>query len=121
MEYRTTGCVCKLEFGLSEIWARVKSLAAELRARLGEVQGVTVTDIGKEQCGIITFIVEGKDPLEIRRVMTANKINVWSSVIEATRIDMEERHLQSVVRASLHYYNSEEEVSRFCEVLQAIS
>jgi cysteine desulfurase / selenocysteine lyase len=109
-----------LEFGVGEIWARVKGLAAGLRTRLGEVKGVKVTDIGEEKCGIVTFTVEGKDPLEIRALLTARQINVWSSVIESTRIDMEERLLQSVVRASLHYYNSEEEVARFCEVMEAI-
>ncbi len=109
-----------LEFGVKETWARVKALAADFRLQLSDRKGVEVTDIGEEKCGIVTFTVEGKDPLEIRDLLTANKINVWSSVIESTRIDMEERNLQSVVRASIHYYNTEEEVSRFCDVIQAI-
>jgi cysteine desulfurase / selenocysteine lyase len=109
-----------LEFGVQEIWQRVQPLAADFRARLGDLKGVKVTDIGEEKCGIVTFTVAGKDPMEIRHLLSENKINVWSSVIEATRIDMEERNLQSVVRASIHYYNSEEEVSRCCEVLEAI-
>jgi cysteine desulfurase / selenocysteine lyase len=109
-----------LEFGVQEIWQRVQPLAADFRARLGDLKGVKVTDIGEEKCGIVTFTVAGKDPMEIRHLLSENKINVWSSVIESTRIDMEERNLQSVVRASIHYYNSEEEVSRFCEVLEAI-
>jgi cysteine desulfurase/selenocysteine lyase len=110
-----------LEFGINEIWARVKSLATELRLRLGAIAGVKVTDLGREQCGIVTFTVRGKDPLEIRDLLTANQINVWYSVIESTRIDMEERNLQSIVRASVHYYNTEEEISRFCQVLQGIN
>jgi cysteine desulfurase / selenocysteine lyase len=109
------------EFGLQEIWARVKALAAELRARLSQISGVTVTDLGREQCGIVTFTVAGKEPLEIRNRLNAMQINVWYSVIESTRIDMEERQLQSVVRASLHYYNTEEETARFCGAIQAIT
>jgi cysteine desulfurase / selenocysteine lyase len=109
-----------LEFGVQEIWQRVQLLAADFRARLGDLTGVKVTDLGEEKCGIVTFTIEGKDPMEIRHLLSANKINVWSSVIESTRIDMEERNLQSVVRASIHYYNSVEEVSRCCEVLEAI-
>jgi cysteine desulfurase / selenocysteine lyase len=105
------------EFGLPEIWARVKTLAAELRARLSDIDGVTVTDLGEERCGIVTFTLGGKEPMEIRNWLAARQVNVWYSMIESTRIDMEARHLQSVVRASLHYYNSEEEISRFCEVL----
>jgi cysteine desulfurase/selenocysteine lyase len=110
-----------LEFGINEIWARVKSLATELRQGVGAIAGVKVTDLGREQCGIVTFTVRGKDPLEIRDLLAANQINVWYSVIESTRIDMEERNLQSVVRASVHYYNTEEEISRFCQVLQGIN
>jgi cysteine desulfurase / selenocysteine lyase len=109
-----------LEFGIPEIWARVQHLATELRFGLGEIAGVTVTDLGIEPCGIVTFTACDKEPLEICNLMSANQINVWYSVIESTRIDMEERNLQSVVRASIHYYNTEEEVSRFCQVLQAI-
>lgn len=109
-----------LEFGLDEIWMRVKSLANELRLRLSEIEGVTVTDLGKEQCGIVTFTVRGVNPLEIRNRLTANQVNVWYSVIESTRIDMEERNLQSVVRASVHYYNTEAEISRFCQLIQKI-
>lgn len=109
-----------LEFGVNEIWARVSRLAADFRARLGDMKGVRVTDLGEVRCGIVTFTIEGKDPMEVRAWLTAKQINVWSSVIESTRIDMEGRQLQSVVRASLHYYNTEEEISRFCEAIETI-
>jgi selenocysteine lyase/cysteine desulfurase len=110
-----------LEFGIAEIWARVKTLAADLRTRLQDIRGVTVTDLGAEKCGIVTFTVAGKEPLEIRRLLTAHHINVWSSVLESTRIDMEARNLPSVVRASVHYYNTLEEIIHFCQTLESVA
>jgi selenocysteine lyase/cysteine desulfurase len=47
-------------------------------------------------------------------------INVSVSSVESTRLDMDERGLGEIVRASVHYYNSEEEIERFCEVLAAL-
>ena len=36
---------------------------------------------------------------------------------EAARLDFEERKLPGLVRASVHYYNSEDEIERFCAAL----
>ena len=79
-------------------------------------------DIGKERSGIVTFTLEGKDPKTLREELRAShQINVWSSPCQSTLLNMEARHLQSVVRASVHYYNTEEEIHRFCEVLKALN
>ena len=45
------------------------------------------------------------------------QINVTVSRLPSTRLDMEARGLPSVVRASVHYYNSEVEIDRFCATL----
>ena len=106
-----------LEWGMENIWPRVFGLASSLRDGLRGIPGVTVRDIGEQQCGIVSFTTEGKEPEEIWRELNAEKINVWTSPLRFTRLDMARRGLGSVVRASVHYYNSEEEVHRFCEVL----
>ena len=48
-----------LALGLKRIEHRVQGLAALLRERLAEVQGVTVRDLGRVRCGIVTFTYEG--------------------------------------------------------------
>ena len=106
-----------LQWDLNTLWRRIKTLAYNLRARLSTLPGVIVHDRGVTQCGIVTFSVDGKDPEEIKRRLADQHINVSVSIQSSTRLDMEERGLSSLVRASVHYYNSEEEVERFCRAV----
>ncbi|HEX8144548.1 MAG TPA: aminotransferase class V-fold PLP-dependent enzyme [Pyrinomonadaceae bacterium] len=108
-----------LGWGLEAIYARVVKLAEMLRARLIELGFVSVHDLGAERCGIVTFTVHGVDSAEVQRRLARNSINVTISQAEGTLLDMRERRLEAIVRASVHYYNSEEEVERFCETLSA--
>lgn len=109
-----------LKLGLSEIRKTTFGLADTLRKRLNEIDGVQVRDSGIEKCGIVTFTVEGKDPQELRNALSKYKIHVWHSVPSAALLDMQARNLSGVVRASLHYFNSESEVDRFIETLRTL-
>lgn len=110
-----------LGWGLDAIYARVQELASSLRACLRDIPGVTVTDIGTEQCGIVTFMVEGHPASEIQQTLARQAINVTTSSTSSTRFDMEARGLALIVRASVHYYNDEAEVERFCAAICEIA
>jgi cysteine desulfurase/selenocysteine lyase len=107
-----------LQWGLEAIWARVSALAASLRSQLQAIPGVAVHDLGVERCGIVSFSIDGHEPEMIRGALAERRINVTVSRLASTRLDMEARGLPSVVRASVHYYNTEEEVERFCATLR---
>ncbi|MCB9150476.1 MAG: aminotransferase class V-fold PLP-dependent enzyme, partial [Caldilineaceae bacterium] len=70
-------------------------------------------------CGIVTFAINGRQPEEIRQTLRAQNINVSHSTVFSTRHDMEARQLAELVRASVHYYNTEAEIDRFCEAIKA--
>lgn len=106
-----------LGLGLDAIATRVRHLAATLRDGLAALPGVAVTDRGVEQCGIVTFTREGSSANAIRQRLGAQRINVSVSVISAARLDLEARGLSELVRASVHYYNTEDEITRFCTAL----
>lgn len=106
-----------LEWGLDPIWQRIQTLAAHLRTCLSALPGVRVHDRGATQCGIVTFTVEGQEPEAIKQKLAQSSINVWIAERRSTRLDMEARGLTVVIRASVHYYNSEEEIERFCTTL----
>ena len=99
-----------LEIGIDAISERIMALAAELRARLAAVDRVTLRDLGPEPGAIVTFTVDGIDPVAVREALAARRINVSVSNRGSTRLDMERRGLDAVVRASVHYYNTEEEI-----------
>jgi cysteine desulfurase / selenocysteine lyase len=107
-----------LEWGLEAIWERVRTLAGDLRSRLGDLPGVEVRDLGIERCGIVTFTVEGQAAEDVSRRLSEDRINTSVTATSSTLLDMEDRNLEALVRASIHYYNTEEEVSRFCETLE---
>jgi selenocysteine lyase/cysteine desulfurase len=104
-------------WGPANIWRRVKTLAYQLRTRLSPIPGVIVHDRGITQCGIVTFTIEGYDPIDIQRELAAHNINISVSVRSSTLLDMDARDLSRLVRASVHYYNTEEEVERFCAAI----
>ncbi|HEX4206829.1 MAG TPA: aminotransferase class V-fold PLP-dependent enzyme [Ktedonobacteraceae bacterium] len=107
-----------MQWGLENIWRRIKTLAYQLRTGLSPLPGVIVHDRGTTQCGIVTFTVEGLDPEEIQRRLAQQNIHVTVAKRSSTLLDMEARKLTSMVRASVHYYNSEEEIARFCAEIE---
>jgi cysteine desulfurase / selenocysteine lyase len=109
-----------LALGLEWIECRVQSVAALMRERLSDVKGVRVRDLGRVRCGIVTFTYEPNSAGEVRQWLQTNGIAVRVIERSSTRIDMERRDLDEVVRASVHYYNTEAEVERFCDVLRAM-
>ncbi len=51
-----------LAIGIDEIAVRVTELASDLRTMLAAIPKLTLHDLGVEQCGIVTFTIDGVDP-----------------------------------------------------------
>lgn len=102
-----------LSHGIHAIAARVRVLASDLRDMLDAIPGVTVRDKGLTRCGIVTFTAEAMPADELKSALARRRINVTVSEASGTLLDMSERGLAAMVRASVHYYNSEAELERF--------
>jgi cysteine desulfurase/selenocysteine lyase len=107
-----------MSWGIENIWRRVQALAYRLRTRLSTLPGVIVRDRGVTQCGIVTFTVDGMDPREIQRRLAELYINTTVSECSSTLLDLQARKLDYMVRASVHYYNTEDEIDRFCTEIE---
>lgn len=105
-----------LAIGLPAIEERVGFLADRLRTALAEVPGVTVCDRGARRSGIVTFTREGHAAAAVVAALAERRINVRLSE-QGYRYDggvaPEPR-----VRASVHYYNTEEEIARLVDALR---
>lgn len=73
------------------------------------------------RCGIVTFSIPGISPDALKAALRAQGINVTVAVAQATRLDMIPRGLERIVRASLHYYNSEHEIDAFVDAVSSIA
>ena len=109
-----------LGWGIEAIAERNAGLAAGLRARLAELPGVTVRDRGAQLCAITTFTVDGIGPAEVQERLRAVGVNVSVSTLDSAQLDLSNRGLESVVRASLHYVTTEEELDRFASLLRDV-
>jgi selenocysteine lyase/cysteine desulfurase len=65
----------------------------------------------------VPFTAAGVVVGAVQQFLRQQQINVTTSTVRSTRLDMEERQLAEVVRASVHYFNTEEEIERFCGVI----
>jgi len=104
-----------LNIGLENIKERIKELSEILRMQLATVSGIALHDQGIEKCGIVTFSIEDKEARAVVENLRAQGINTSATLKQHARLDLEKRNLSSLVRASVHYYNTEEEVATFCK------
>lgn len=109
-----------MDWGLPAIAARIGELAESLRAGLAGIPGCRVRDIGSQRCGLVTFTLEGLEPAGIETRLRQQAINISISTRRSTWIDMERRGLEAMARASVHYFNTQDEVARFCEAVDGL-
>ena len=99
-------------------WMRIRQLAADLRDRLAAVDGTTVRDVGRVRGGIVTFDVARRDVHLLKKRLRKTAINVSVSEPNATLLDARSRSLPPMIRASVHYYNTEDEIETFIGCLK---
>ena len=102
-----------LDLGVDAVSEAVAYRAGHVRDGLAGIDGVTVTDLGEQRSGIVSFTVDGRDPQEVRDALAERSVTVTVSNRSSTLLDMTSRDLQSVVRASPHYFVSPADVDRF--------
>lgn len=108
-----------LDIGIDDVQDAVVERAEYLRAALRGVGGVTVHDLGERKSGIVSFTVDGKAPIEVRDALAQRNVTVTVSHRRSTLVDMTQRGLDAVVRASPHYFVTVEQLDEMVAALRA--
>jgi selenocysteine lyase/cysteine desulfurase len=99
-----------MNVGIETASARALGLAARLRARLSELPRVRVLDDGRNQCAIVTAAFSGIDATDVVRELSRQRINTVASLRWFGLLTFTEKQVETAIRLSPHYYNTEEEV-----------
>ena len=106
--------------GINEIAKRNHELSARLRTRLAALDRVSVHDKGSHKSAIVTFTVDQYHSSAVKTYLTNQQINVSVSAEGSARLDFPERNLTDVVRASVHYFNTIDEVQAFVQTIDEL-
>ncbi|MBC3271154.1 aminotransferase class V-fold PLP-dependent enzyme [Pseudomonas sp. SWRI81] len=108
--------------GIEPMWQRIQHLGEYLRLRLAEIRGVTPRDLGMQKSGIVTFTHDQHSAAQVQQWLAGQetRINVSTSTLRSTLLDMQQRDLLEVSRASLHAYNTEAEIDTLIAALRRL-
>ncbi len=101
-----------LNIGMESIAVRCSALANRLRGGLAELPGVRVFDLGRNPSAIVTFTIGSRSVEEVVALAGKAGIVIGATPPSSTRLDAERRELPVLIRASPHYFNTEEEIAR---------
>ena len=106
-----------LKIGMPAIESRVGELGAALRETLGTIAGVNVHEHGEPLSGIVTFSKKGIAAASLQEGLRAKGMNTSVARLASNQLDLAKRGLGDINRASIHYYNTHEEIERFCQMV----
>jgi len=110
-----------LDVGLDVARERAWGLAARLRAGLGEVPGVRVLDRGATLSAIVTMDVAGHDPASLVDALRERGINTSALTRSSAVLDLDDKGVEGALRASPHYYNTEDEVDALVGAIRELA
>ena len=110
-----------LDLGVDWIGARSAALGARLRDGLAQIDGVTVHDLGRQQCAIVTARIAGVDTAAAAAELSRQGINVSTTVAEHNQLDTEVRDVHPMLRLSPHYFNTDAEIDRAVDAIAGLA
>lgn len=110
-----------MEIGMENIARHDNELAALLVQKMSAIPHVNIVGSkdGAARCGIVTFTIDGVHPHDISSILDTEKIAIRAGHHCAQPLG-QYLDVPATARASLYFYNSAEEVDRFCAALAKV-
>lgn len=110
-----------MEIGMEKIAAHDNELTELLVQKMGAIPHVNIVGSkdGAKRCGIVTFTIDGVHPHDISSILDTEKIAIRAGHHCAQPLG-QYLDLPATARASLYFYNSAQEVDRFCAALARV-
>lgn len=109
------------EVGFDYIAAQEKKLTALLMEEMKKLPYVTVygSEDPDKHCGIVTFNIEDCHPHDVSSILDADHVCIRAGHHCAQPL-MQYMNVNATCRASMYFYNTEEEVRRFAKSLASV-
>lgn len=98
-----------LGWGLDRIETTVTERAEQLRSMLVDA-GLTVYDEGVNRCGIVTCATDAVASSELQHHLAGHGVNTTCTHEDSSRWDVDRRHLPPLLRLSVHYTTTVDEL-----------
>ena len=105
--------------GMDAIAAREARLRDTMRAALGEIDGLRLIGAARERAAVFSFVVEGAHAHDLATLLDHEGVAVRSGH-HCTHPTMQFFGVPATVRASLSFYNTEDEIAAFVAALAKV-
>ena len=101
-----------LQFGLNNIRSKIIKLSNQMREELSKISGITLfgPEEQSKRTSIVSFSIDGKEPQKIVELLEKKKIVI------AVREIVDKK----ILRASPHFFNSEEEIQKVVDEIRKL-
>ena len=109
-----------METSLAKIQADCIRLSSYLRERLNSIPEMSVHHDGSTTCGIVTFHAGSADPHSLKEKLFAKGFELSVVPATSTPLDSAKMSLPNLLRASISYTNTNDEIDLFVETLASV-
>ena len=106
--------------GRERIAAYEHELLHHATSRLAAIDGLRIVGTAREKVGVISFVLDGHDPLEIGKALDREGLAVRAGH-HCAQPSLRRYGLEATVRPSLAFYNTHGEIDRLADAIAALA